>query len=318
MALDSQNVPISFEQGVDTKTDPKQVVVGKMLSLQNASFQNPKEIRKRDGFQALPNTTWAGASVSNGVGLAAFKNELVSYDGQKLYSYSPDLQKQSSQGFCRTSELSVFPVVRNTYSQFNADSALATNGLYCFAYNQTVSGVTSVYYTIVDSSTNTVLVNQSISTGVRPRVVYLAPFFVVYYSNAGNLWQYTIDSTNITATTGPTSIDAFISNAAYDACLYGNEICVSVIVSLLSMKVYTFNIVSGVLTLKTTVTVALPGSLLVIPTNITCKSDGTNVWIAYYVPGPGDTAGTMYALIMQPDVSATPIVNNTEIGRAHV
>ena len=52
MALQKTNVSLSFKQGLDTKTDPKQVVFGKLLNLQNGKFISPTQIKKRNGYQA--------------------------------------------------------------------------------------------------------------------------------------------------------------------------------------------------------------------------------------------------------------------------
>ena len=55
MALTKQIVPMSFSQGVDTKSDEKQVSPGKLLSLKNAYFQESKKLIKRNGYE--PYTT---------------------------------------------------------------------------------------------------------------------------------------------------------------------------------------------------------------------------------------------------------------------
>ena len=66
MALQPQTLPISLGQGVDTKTDPKQVVQGKLLSLENGRFGTTKEITKRIGSTALPQAIFGGSSISKG------------------------------------------------------------------------------------------------------------------------------------------------------------------------------------------------------------------------------------------------------------
>ncbi len=46
--LQEQVVPIDFGQGVDTKTDPKAVVSGKFIRIENGTFTNVKRIAKRN------------------------------------------------------------------------------------------------------------------------------------------------------------------------------------------------------------------------------------------------------------------------------
>lgn len=53
MALVKQIVPVPFVGGVDTKTDEKQVVPGKLLLLENGIFTSPKQIKKRNGYRQL-------------------------------------------------------------------------------------------------------------------------------------------------------------------------------------------------------------------------------------------------------------------------
>lgn len=52
MPLVAQRYPLVLNQGLDTKTDPKQVQ-GKLLLLENALFVSPGRLRKRNGYQTL-------------------------------------------------------------------------------------------------------------------------------------------------------------------------------------------------------------------------------------------------------------------------
>ncbi len=61
--VENQVIPIDFGQGVDSKTDPKLVVPGKMLRLENGVFTNIKRVAKRNGYSALSTT------VSDGIAL---------------------------------------------------------------------------------------------------------------------------------------------------------------------------------------------------------------------------------------------------------
>lgn len=59
MPLERQVITMPLAQGVDTKTDDKQVVAGKLLELENGVFTRLKSIQKRNGYKAL------GRAVSN-------------------------------------------------------------------------------------------------------------------------------------------------------------------------------------------------------------------------------------------------------------
>lgn len=60
MALQDQPFSVSYGQGVDSKTDAKQVAIGKLLRLENAVFTAAKRINKRNGNDVLPS-----ASINN-------------------------------------------------------------------------------------------------------------------------------------------------------------------------------------------------------------------------------------------------------------
>ncbi len=81
MPLDQQNVPIPLAQGVDTKTDSKQVQLGKLLTLENGFFQTPGEIRKRPGFDAKARTVIQSSTPLPSIDAA---NGLYSYADQLL------------------------------------------------------------------------------------------------------------------------------------------------------------------------------------------------------------------------------------------
>ena len=55
MALGKQNISISFGKGVDTKTDNKQVVPGKLLNLENAVLKKVGKFVKRFGYGVINN-----------------------------------------------------------------------------------------------------------------------------------------------------------------------------------------------------------------------------------------------------------------------
>ena len=77
MALNKQDVEFNFSQGLDTKTDDKQVQPGKMLSLVNSIFTKTGLLKKRNGFAKI-----ATGPVSSY--LTTFKNSLISIHGKTI------------------------------------------------------------------------------------------------------------------------------------------------------------------------------------------------------------------------------------------
>ena len=111
MALEVQHVPISFSKGVDSKSDSKQVLVGKLLVLENASLRKVGKFTKRFGYGVLNNST----ALTNGNAIGTFKNELISFDGTNAYSYSSHDDKQYLKGGKLAVDLSTQSIVRNSY-----------------------------------------------------------------------------------------------------------------------------------------------------------------------------------------------------------
>ena len=52
-ALQKSLVPVAMSGGLETKTDPAQLQMGSLLTLQNGLFTNPGRIIKRTGSQAF-------------------------------------------------------------------------------------------------------------------------------------------------------------------------------------------------------------------------------------------------------------------------
>ena len=100
MPLQKQNINIPFAQGVDTKTDPNQIPIGKFLSLQNSVFNKGNQLTKRNGFQRLTNL-----SASNLNTLTTYNGNLTAI-GQSLYAFSADSEQWFNKGDIESVQLS--------------------------------------------------------------------------------------------------------------------------------------------------------------------------------------------------------------------
>src|ERR1700761_3450883 len=103
MPLQDQELEIAFGQGLDKKTDPKAVVAGKFLLLENAVFTEGHRIAKRLGYDQLSNTTFSPYTGTTGTLVAPklikeYNNELVCADQNRLWSYSPTLNTWVDKG----------------------------------------------------------------------------------------------------------------------------------------------------------------------------------------------------------------------------
>ncbi len=173
MALQKQAVNINFQRGLDTKSDPYQVPIGKFLTLVNSVFDTTGRLTKRNGFEkitTLPNTDQTT--------LTTLSDSLVA-TGSSLYAYNSETDDWLNQGTIQPIGLDTTPLVRNSSSQTAPDIAIAQNGLSCLVY---VDNSLS-YYHIIDSVTGQQVVARTAlpSTATNPRVFILKAYFIITF-----------------------------------------------------------------------------------------------------------------------------------------
>lgn len=121
--LNKQPLDLRFGQGLDLKSDPNQIPIGKLLSLENVVFNKGGLLQKRNGFKqltSLPDTSSTFLSTFNG-GLTAI--------GTSLYSLSAGTDQWIDKGSLEPADLSVLSLIRSGSSQTQCDAVVAPNGL---------------------------------------------------------------------------------------------------------------------------------------------------------------------------------------------
>jgi hypothetical protein len=92
--LSPQKLAVSFDKGLNTKVDPKQILPGEMLILQNGMFISPKEITEDAGSMALSTLLYnTPGNITAGNSIHQFQNELILSDNEYLYNFSETEQK---------------------------------------------------------------------------------------------------------------------------------------------------------------------------------------------------------------------------------
>lgn len=286
MALDSRVIAVSLAQGLDTKTDPKQVVIGKLLLLQNGRFLTSKSLRKRNGYEALGIGIEGSTPVSEGspslpalTASGAFKNELLGFTGSSVYSYSPTTTRWSNKGSAVSTDLSVFPVIRNAYNQSLCDSAYHTIGIKAFIWEDSRGGVR---YSVLDSNTNEFFQQDVLidSSGDRPKVFVIGNYFVFFYHDAAstNLKYATLPITAPSTTLTFSNFATTILNAApnYDGCVMNNKLYVAWNNTTVGISA---RWISTNLTLGTVLTVAAEVATNCI--GVMCDPTLFQVWVTY-------------------------------------
>lgn len=174
MALSKQPISINFTQGVDSKTDDKQVPIGKFIALNNSVFTKAGLLKKRNGFPKLTQLPDANQTT-----LTTLNDNLLA-TGSNLYAFSEDTNQWLNQGVVQPVQLEVQPVVRVSTSQTAADAAVADTGLTCLVYVDN----SLAYYQISDSNTGQQIVARTAlpSTARNPRVFLLGRYFIITFA----------------------------------------------------------------------------------------------------------------------------------------
>jgi hypothetical protein len=225
MALQKQNIPIAFAQGVDTKTDDKQVVAGKLLNLQNGLFTNTGKINKRNGLDLLSNQIDITFDhITEGQALSTYQDQLLLFNGKKAFSKLEYNEHWLDKGSVSSVINSTFQVIRNEHQQFNTSSAKISD-LECYVWEDSRGGIR---YSVVDSITGNFLVADKVinSSGDRPAVLALpatenlASQFVILYTNGTSIQLNRVftDAIQILKPVETAASDLH-ENHVYDACL---------------------------------------------------------------------------------------------------
>lgn len=221
MALQKQEVPINFIQGLDTKNDPFQVAPGKFLALTNSVFDTGGRLTKRNGFRLA--TTLPDQLQTQ---LTTYNNNLIA-TGSNLYAYNADIKQWANKGDIQPVHLSVSSIVRSSTAQTSPDMALAPNGLICTTYMD--SGL--AYYQISDSTTGQQVIPRKLlaAASANPRTYVLGIYFIVLFeatvSSSTHLQYIAIPYNNPTIPTTPADIATNVDSltAGYDAGLGSNN-----------------------------------------------------------------------------------------------
>lgn len=123
MALQRQSISIPISEGLDTKTDSKQVMAGKALALENVRFQKTGKLSKRFGLVVMTDDASTGSLSTNTVSCIASDNEAINtITNNGIYNYS-----ESYNEWNKVSELKDFAKIKSefltktTLNQFNPE-----------------------------------------------------------------------------------------------------------------------------------------------------------------------------------------------------
>lgn len=195
MPLQAQTVNTPLSGGIDTKTDPKYVAAGQLLSAQNVQFFGVQRASKRFGQTALSQQIGAAENfITSGNALGVFNQELLEFDGKELYGYGQSQNAWFPKAPLTEVLVSRNPIIRSSGSVSGIASGVA-GALEIYAWEDTRGGI---YYAIRDSVSGSFVVpNQSLdSNGVQPQIVTTNNFLYITYLSGNTVVAVQISLSN--------------------------------------------------------------------------------------------------------------------------
>lgn len=194
MALQKQNYQLSIVDGLDTKTDAKNVMPTRFLELENLVFTRTGQLSKTFGYTPLSKNVLSALDITKSSGVTTFNNELVQFANDSLLTYSPAESSWVKQG--ALTQISTTTSIGISDGYRNSQPSYETNGQFSLYAQQSNPNPTNqnVVWRLVDEASGTILMNSgiqdaiapTIQDGVRPTVVYLDARFHIFFRDVNN------------------------------------------------------------------------------------------------------------------------------------
>lgn len=304
MALQKQPVALNFTQGLDTKTDPYQIPVGKFSDLTNTVFTTTGRLTKRNGFDkitTLPNTDQTTLTTLN--------DNLIA-TGSNLYTFSEDTNEWTNQGKIQPVDLTVQSLVRNSTSQSSPDIAVASNGLACIVYNDSNG---NSYYHVVDSLNGSQIIprTQLPATATNPKAFVFGAYFIVTFIatviSTPTLQYIAINIMDPSTVGSATNISANVNSltAGYDAVVTTNKMYIAWGASASAVGIVSLNKALGLST-----AVFLSGVTADI---MSVTATATRVFMTYWENASQDGYVAAFDYALNNVMTATQVINNINV-----
>jgi hypothetical protein len=325
MALQDQVIPINLGQGIDTKTDSKLVVAGKLLRLENGVFTKAKQISKRNGYIEITTAILGGGNITDPKLVKTYQDELVCADQGHLYSYSPSLACWQDKGSYVSLETSLQPVSSSQLSEtFQSFAVAGSLALYAWSQKAT-SGATaqSTYITIQDLDSKALLISDNLwnTPGSAnfdcPKTCAIAgTSLAAFYLNGSNQLEATIFSlsssglTSIPVTVGSDVVGYSVTGgrqAQYDVaqtttgCVVAYSKSTTFTGTPTDIVIKTLD-TSGSVTHTATLSAVGPAS----PLSVSVDPTNGNVWV-FWVDNTTPSSGILYYAVFNSTLSVVRV-----------
>lgn len=296
--ITKQGVDVSFAQGLDTKTDPKRVQMGKFLRLENTVFDKGGLLQKRNGYARISSLPTTGYSY-----LTTFNGNLTAI-GSNIAAYNNAGESWVAKGVLQPLSVDTLPVLRNNLNQTACDIAVAANGLGCAVYLESDGSTTTAKYVIFDSVTGQNIVAPApipVASGVVTgglRVFVLGGNFIIMFTNvisgSSHLQYVAVSSimpTNVTANADIASTYVAASTLSWDACVVGSALYIAYNTTTGGQSIKVTYLTVG-LFLQTAVTFAARKATMMSVTADDANPTSPVIWVSFY-DATGSTGYTL-------------------------
>lgn len=312
MPLVPQVIPVAFS-GVNTKTDPRWLLKGDTVLLQNVRLDEYPKFRKRYGY--APVVTGDSGSI-----LTGFKSQLFLGTGAEAQALSGSSSSLVDKGVLESITLSTQAASRDVYTKQSPNMAVHSAGITVFVFESIESGTTVSRYSIFDTETQQPIVSNALIsvTASRPRAYVLGNYIaIVYYDSSPTRIRYI--AIPVVSPSSPTAAadlanDPFTSPPVLDATLVGGTLYIAYVTN--TGKI-------AVTTLSSTLVAGAEDQLITLPltTGLTLGIFGdasNNVWLVYgRYTGPPTTVVSVAVFTSTLAAVLPPTVIETIAGTFH-
>jgi hypothetical protein len=208
MALQKQKIPLNIVDGIDTKTNEKNVLATRWLKAENVVFTESMAAKKDQGFTALTASVDGGSDLTSGNAISTFNDELIQYSSNKLFSYSPAKSKWYDKGYV-SNTIATKQTIDVTKTTAAAMDYTTISGVTCYAYYpDEVPASAKIYIRLVDDESGAVLKEHTItdSGALLVCVGQINNNFVIFYTDSTNIFYRYIAFSNLQSISSATSL----------------------------------------------------------------------------------------------------------------
>jgi hypothetical protein len=314
-------VPVLFSGGLESKTPKFSLDQPYLEDATNVRYVLTGQIQSRPGFTALSRGILGGGQIAAGSAIQTFGNELVLFDGRRVYSWHPDdsvwVDKGSAQSFA-TGQVRVLNT--KIASQSNPD-AVTVDDLTLYAWEDDRStGGEGVRYSVVSQQTGELVVSDQLlfATALRPKVsTYAAGWTVAYNLSANQIGAMMVpfDRPDVASTLVVLAADGQPSTPVTQTIPYDTSTTASgtlfAYASTTGLKLQLLANGFGTSSVQWSVTVDATTS---VTTVTVCQVDSSHIWVAWSdasttfakcFDGSGSPILGTYTVQTQPSVNLT-------------